>query len=321
MHSFIKHAAYSAAFTAGLVILLMIASRISVPKNNMPGAGMPDLSANGILGEQDHTIDVLILGDSESYSSIIPLKIWEQQGITTYCCGTASQKLCYSEEFLHKAFRNQSPKIVILETNAIFRDFSFSDMLLHKADKYFPVFDYHNRWKSLKAHDLDFSVNYTYNDSTKGYQFTTVTDEASTDGYMKETDHYAPVSARNRSYVESIHAYCEQNGAKLILVSTPSTVNWNTARHNSIQKMAKELNLDYIDMNLMRNEIPIDWKTDTRDKGDHLNYFGAQKVTSYLGRYLSGTGLLSNHKNDEKYRHWNDQSGNFNMTIYASLQK
>ena len=321
MRSFLKHTAYSTIFVAGLALLLLFASWISIPKSTVKDAGIQDPSANGVLNEKENTIDVLILGDSESYCSFIPMKIWEQYGITSYCCGTAAQKLCYSQEFLYKTFENQSPKIVILETDAIFRNFSFSDMLLHKANLAFPVFSYHNRWKSVNASNASFSINHSYLDNTKGYQDATTVEEASTDGYMKETKDLAPVSARNRAYVESIKSYCEEKGAKLVLISTPSTINWNTARHNSIQKMAAELNLEYIDMNLMKKEIPIDWKKDSRDKGDHLNHVGAEKVTAYLGRYLSSTGLLSNHKDDLKYKHWNDQSENINKAISASLSK
>ena len=319
MRNFIKHAVHSLVFVAGLLVLLLGISQILVPKNNAKDDGMQDPSANGILSEPEGTIDVLILGDSESYCSMIPLKMWEQHGITSYCCGTSAQKLCYSQEFLYKAFRNQTPKIVILETNAIFRDFSLKDMLLHKADMTFPVFTYHNRWKSLNPRDLKFSIRYTYLDNTKGYRFTTIVAAANTDGYMKETDECAPIPVRNRAYVESMSAYCKENGAKFILISTPSTMNWNMSRHNSIQKLSEELGIDYIDMNLMQKQIPIDWEKDTRDKGDHLNYFGAEKVTAFLGKYLSDTGLVSNHKNDRDYEHWNTALADFNRIISASL--
>ena len=69
----------------------------------------------------------------------------------------------------------------------------------------------------------------------------------------------------------------------------------------------------------MQEQIPIDWEKDTRDKGDHLNYFGAKKVTAFLGKYLSDTGLVSNHKNDRDYEHWNTALADFNRIISASL--
>ena len=165
------------------------------------------------------------------------------------------------------------------------------------------------------------SIHYTYIDNTKGYQFTTAVFAANTEGYMKETDEFAPISVRKRAYVESIKSYCDDNGAKLIFVSTPSTINWKTPRHNSIQRLSEELGVDYVDMNLLNEQIPIDWEKDTSDKGDHLNYFGAKKVTAYLGKYLSNTGLVNSHKDDQTAKRWNDDLENFNNTVAASLPK
>lgn len=315
MRSFINHTVSSVTFIAGLLALLFLVSQIVMPKGNAPEDGVHDPVANGILGEPDHGVDVLILGDSESYCSMIPLRMWEKYGLTSYCCGTPGQKLCYSQEFLYKTFRNQSPKIVILETDMIFRDFSIGDSLVYRTDFFLPVFSYHSRWKSLKPRDLIFTINYTYRDDTKGYLFNNTASEASVADYMKPSEDYAPIAFRNRNYMKKIKSFCDKNGAKLILVSTPSTINWNSTRHNSMQKLSEELNLDYIDMNLMREEIPIDWKKDTRDAGDHLNYYGAEKVTAYLGKYLWETGLLSDHRGDEKYKHWNEALESFNKTV------
>ena len=41
-----------------------------------------------------------------------------------------------------------------------------------------------------------------------------------------------------------------------------------------------------IDFNMLLDDIDFDWINDTRDGGNHLNDFGAQKVTRYLGEYL-----------------------------------
>lgn len=170
MSRFLKHTLRCVVFLAVLALLLTGVSQLVRPKNNTRSDGIHDPAANGILGEPDNTIDLLILGDSESYSAFIPMQLWQQYGYTAYCCGTSRQTLYYSEAFLHKAFQKQSPKLVILETDVIFIDFSYGSMLLQEAGDLFPVFSYHDRWKTLKSSDWSLNVNYTYIDNAKGYQ-------------------------------------------------------------------------------------------------------------------------------------------------------
>ena len=321
MRNAIKNTAFSILFISILIGLLTFFSLLLSPKNNNNEGGIIDPAANGILSEPENTIDVLIVGDSESYSAFIPLQIWEQHGITSYCCGTSGQLLSYSEQFVHKAFREQTPKIVILETNAIFRKVSFDKALENKMGAYFSVFTYHNRWKTMRKSDLNLSVSYNYIDNSKNYNFSTVAFAANATKYMKPSTAFEPIPSRNRRYVERIKSYCESNGAKLILVSTPSTVNWNSKRHNSIARLSKEIDVEYIDMNMMQKEIPIDWKTDTRDKGDHLNHFGAMKATAYLGKYLEDSGIFDDHRKDKTYSNWNEALKSFNEILIPLAKK
>ena len=99
-----------------------------------------------------------------------------------------------------------------------------------------------------------------------------------------------------------------------MLVSVPSTKNWNYAKHNAIAELSDNLGIEYVDMNTLQKEIPIDWKNETRDEGDHLNYYGAVKATSYMGKYFEASGLFENKKNDPEYAEWNRFAADF----YAS---
>lgn len=306
-------------FALVLLVLLFGASLLFEPKSNTKDAGMLDSTANGILSEPKNTIDVLIIGDSEAYSAFIPLKIWKDRGFTPYVCATSAQILCYSYEFLEKTFQNQRPKVVMLETNAIYRSFTYSDVLTQKLSEKLSVFRYHNRWKTLSFRDWSFGVDLSNTEINKGYIYSNGISPANTKGYMRPTKMKERFPDKNRSYVEKIKKLCDRNGAKLVLVSTPSVKNWDMRKHNAIDEFSNQLGCDYIDMNMLRKEICIDWGTDTRDKGDHMNFDGALKVSSFLGDYLEKLGVFKDKRNDKDYAQWNDAVKTFTESIGKEL--
>lgn len=311
MPKILKNIIGSAAFIAILAVLLIVSSIIVKPGSTVKVNALQDPLVNGILAENKNSIDVVFLGDSESYSAFIPLKIWQDRGITSYVCGTSSQELCYSYELLTKSFKTQKPKIVVLETNAIFRNFSRSSVISTKAQGLFAVFRYHDRWKSLQPKSWTLSADKTYDDRSKGYLYNTTMNGASVDGYMAATDEKEPISSENSKYVEKIRDYCRKNGAELVLVSVPSTKNWDMRKHNAVTELSKKLGIEYIDMNLLGGEIPIDWKRDTRDRGDHMNFTGAMKVSAYMGDFFASKNVFRDKRNDAMYKNWNDYAAEF----------
>lgn len=302
-------------FAVFLMAILLAASFVFMPKNNMSEFGMEEAQANGILGEKENTIDVLVLGDSESYSAITPMQIWKDAGYTAYVCGTSAQSLNYTSVLLRRAFEKQQPKVVILETNAIYRKISSNQAVGTELANYFSVFQYHNRWKSLGLHDFTGKAKFTWTDDYKGYRYRTKVDPARQKEYMKPTDKAAGIPNLNIQYVREMKQFCDENGSRLVLVSTPSTVNWNFQRHNGIQKLANDIGCEYMDLNLMNDRIQIDWSKDTRDKGDHLNHFGAVKVSRFLSEYLKETGLLTDHREDPAYAKWNDSLKKYETVV------
>lgn len=308
MKKIIKRIVSCVLFVAVLLGLLQVSSLVFQPKSNDKASGIHYPRVNGIFSEPKDSIDTVFIGDSEVYHSFIPLNIWRDYGITSYDVSSPSQMLVYSMEFLKKTFENQSPKIVFLETNAIFRKSYLEDEITYKAEQIFPVFRYHDRWKNLQLKDFSATVEYTANENNKGYYFTKkskpATDKAIKE-YMKYSDVSAPILSTNRKYLNGIAKFCKNHGAKLVLISTPSTKNWNYQRHNAMEAVSKDLGVDYIDTNLLRDDIPIDWKKDTKDKGDHLNYNGAVKLTDYVGKYLDDTKIFKDKRNDPSYDNWN----------------
>jgi len=293
-------------------VLFGLCSHVLVPKNNSQEAGIHDYWAKGFLAEPENTIDALFLGDSELYSCVVPLRIWEQQGITSYTCGTSDQKPYQTESYLKRFFQTQKPGIVLLETNVLYRDYSTTDSIPHLFEEWLPLLRYHDRWKTLTAADLTAPVRFTHREQDKGYIYQTEIAPADDSDYMVFSEEIAPISSKNIRHLQSILTFCREQDAQLILFSSPSTANWDYPRHNAVAQLAEKLGIVYIDTNLMPEEVPIHWDTDTRDHGDHLNYDGAEKLSDFLGEYLAGTGLFADKRQHPDYARWNRDLAKFN---------
>lgn len=308
-------------FVSTLLFLLVFAlvfgalNWIFLPKDNSKAAGFSQETSVGFLAEPENTLDVLILGDSRVYSGFIPLQIWQEQGITAYCVSTPAQKLYDTYDLLRQALKNQSPKVVLLETDAIFQDISVVDVLEAELQNKLPYIKYHDRWKDLTLRDLTGPLAYTTRQRDKGYIY--MTDAAPALPYDDTPDDGSAraLSAMNGVYMEKIAQLCGSRGIRLILVTAPSPSGWSWYYHNGWQQLAGELGITHLDMNLLRQEIPIDWQTECYDEGEHLNYFGARKTTAYLGRYLWDTGLFTDKRENPEYADWNRCLADFQREI------
>lgn len=288
-----------------LLIILIIISAILVPKNNSEEAGMKEPQAMGILGEKENTIDVVMYGDSETIASTMPMKIWKDYGFSMHICGAAGQTLPDTCRTVYETLKKQNPKIVILETNSIYNDTPITVPMARIVNVILPITEYHNRWKSLKKEDFFRKINYTTTDINKGYHYVGIEDPADDTNYMTYSEEKEPIPRKNKMYVKLLKWYCESKGSKFILVSVPSCKNWSYPKHNSVKEFAKQENIEFLDLNEKNEEINIDWKTETGDKGDHVNYKGARKVSDYIGKWLNEKNILENHKDDERYQKWN----------------
>ena len=288
------------------VLLWACSAGIQIIVRNVSGSvsGRSRVFAS-VSAEKKNTIDVLVTGDSESYTSVSPMDLWDRAGIAAYDCGQPGQRIQETYYILKTAFRTQSPKLVLFETNTMFRDPGFLKnvqlSLTEPLAYHFPVIKYHNAWKAL------FDGPGGPKKSYKGFEIRDkVVSYEGDEEYMKETKDKAQIPEVVRIYMEKIKRLCEKNGADLLLVSAPSPKNYNYKKHNSLEEYARENELPYVDLNMKFRDIGIDWKMDSYDRGDHLNISGARKVTAYMGQYLSDNYDLPDRRNDDGWREWDD---------------
>lgn len=288
------------------VLLWACSAGIQIIVRNVSGSvsGRSRVFAS-VSAEKKNTIDMLVAGDSESYTSVSPMDLWDRAGIAAYDCGQPGQRIQETYYILKTAFRTQSPKLVLFETNTMFRDPGFLKnvqlSLTEPLAYHFPVIKYHNAWKALFDGPGGLKKSY------KGFEIRDkVVSYEGDEEYMKETKDKAQIPEVVRIYMEKIKRLCEKNGADLLLVSAPSPKNYNYKKHNSLEEYARENNLPYVDLNMKFRDIGIDWKLDSYDRGDHLNISGARKVTAYIGEYLADNYDLPDRRNDDGWREWDD---------------
>lgn len=272
-----------------------------------------------IMREPEQTLDVVVVGDSLSYSSISPYEWWNSYGFTSYVCGQPGQRIQESYYMLEHAFRSQSPKVVLLEANALFRGKGGMSDVVQGIESWgyerFGIFRGHDIWKGLV-------LGKTYHqDNYKGFAIRCSIKPYTKGEYMVQSDKKKEITSYTNSYVKRIMELCEKNGATLILFSAPSPKNYSYAKHNGAEAFAKENKIPYVDLNLLQSELGMNWTEDTADQGDHLNYLGAKKVTDYMGGFIKEICSLPDHRGDLAYKEWIDGALEYDKILVSRKEK
>lgn len=259
-----------------------------------------------ILREPENTLDLVIIGDSLSYAAVSPMEIWISQGIPGYVCGQSGQTAMQAYHMLKTVYRTQSPKVVILETDVLFKNRTgtagVQDILLELEDYYIPLFRGHDIWKTIVA-----KKRYP-EQSFKGFTFRRTVAPYTGGEYMQESEEREPMVWIARFYLDRIVSLCRKHDAELLLLSVPSPMNYHYAIHNTLSDYAASQGLTYLDLNLKWKEIGISWEEDCLDGGDHLNFTGAVKLSDYLGKYLAEHADLPDHRGEEAYAAWEEEA-------------
>jgi hypothetical protein len=270
--------------------------------------------------EKKDSIDVLVIGDSESYTTISPMKFWNQCGITSFVGGQSGQQLSEAYNVFQKGIENQSPKLVMIETNMFYRRTNRSTKAMNAVEefgnRYFSVFTHHGIWKKL----LD-DRNIKPVQSYKGFQIRTQVAAYEGDNYMRRCCGRRRINGAVKTYVDKIVHTCKEKNIDVLFYSAPSPKNYNYKKHNAIKAYADKLGVAYVDLNLKQNQIGIDWKRDTLDRGDHLNIAGAEKVSNYMIAYVNKNYDLPDHRNESGYTEWNKLAENYNREEQISISR
>lgn len=268
--------------------------------------------------EPKNSLDVVIIGNSDAYSGFSPMELWHSYGYPSYVCGEAAQTLAGATQLLQEVLTCQKPSVVILETDGIFvrtprlmLDAVLQSMPPVLSERYWNERHFSPIRKSVSAVD-SFPV------AAKGqYIRTNVKKYKGKKKYLYRSKKSRQISSTAQHYLEQMTRLCRDNGITLLLVQIPSATSWTISKHNAVQTYADAHHLTFLDLDVDRKKFSFNWKTDSRDGGNHLNTDGARKVTLYLGKYLSEHFPLSDKRQDPAYAAWKTDDRAYQKEITA----
>lgn len=284
-----------------LVVLLLLSKLMNPIKRKMETqVDVRDYGYVQACKEQDNTIDLIVIGDSESLTMLSTAKLWNEKGISSFIAGKSGELISETYFNLLELYKTQNPKLVIVETDAALKPFSLvatvNNTLMDGANYLFPIFRYHGLWKSKMDPQVADENHF------RGFYIRNAIDGVEPGNYMAGEGEGASLPAGNEFYLDKILELCKEHNSEVLLVSAPSVLNCNYDTHMQMQKYADAREVSYIDMNLLLDEIGLDWSVHTMDKGDHINYEGTIVVTNYMLDYLERYSL-PDHRGEPSYAH------------------
>lgn len=296
-------------FIAIFVFLLLFIGKFFVPYS----ADSTRQSASFYNMQRD-SIDVLIVGSSSVFVGITPLELCKDYGISAYTRGSSTQAPAITYMNIKEAYKYQNPKFVIMGVSSLFYEYDVDEyegplmrgtedkkfsMEKIEVAKYiaensekqkslnyiFPIFYYHDRWKSLTARDISNKLHIPY-DYMRG-QFTVYEiNSIEPRDIVHKTDKEEKFNEDSWAWYEKAIDYCNEQGTEVIVVYMP-TKNWSYGRYLTIKQLMDSKGVEYLDFNLenMLENINVNWDTDFYNEG-HVNLIGAEKITDYIGQYI-----------------------------------
>lgn len=265
------------------------------------------------VSEPKNTITVAGVGNSDLYSGFVPLDFWKETGCTSAVYASARQSIAKSTELMQTSYATQKPKLVIIETD-MFYDKNPANPTTVKESKRLKDLIQKIKIKHL-SEDLNSVItglgipaddkNLTLQ-QTHGYRYSTKICKIKAVDYMAYTDNVEHMTAENTVAADKLINLAKKNGSQVLLVEMPSITSWNYERHNGVAEYAQSRGVKFLDLNLAYDDMSMDMTTCFRDKGNHLNYFGAKKATAYIAKYVAENYSLTETTDNTVKNQWNN---------------
>ncbi len=243
---------------------------------------------------EEDTVDVLFVGSSHVYYSINTCNLYDDYGIASYLLASPAQPVWISYYFLQEALKTQSPRLVVFDVCTLYK--KQSDVGAASLPSLISMKPSREKWKAIRA------VN----------QEEKLLDAVS--AFFSFPYYHTRYDELTRQDYENTKRVRYQKNIPLLLVNSPylNQTEEKQKAYNYVFAIAKEYNIPFLDSNFVK-EMQIDFAKDLLEPS-HLNYYGSEKYTDYLAKWIKAHCPLPDRRADKRYQSWEEMSRKFEHT-------
>lgn len=309
----------------------------------------------GFYGEEEDSLDIVVIGASCVYRYWNCMQAWKKYGITSYDYSVGSMSSAATVFAIKEIEQTQTPRLIIFDvrkllsrfpetTGGIWGTLDSQDYNLNRlsAVKYYcdlndigmkdawaefvDIMTYHSNHEAL-ASELSWQLWDNRADDSldkdgfyKG--FSIVPEHAFVDepSNMVENESVMLDEKQEIILVDMLE-YCKENDVPLLLVSSPFVVSPDDVMElNRIAEVAETYGVPFLDMNRCYEEIGLSFSVDFYDD-DHVNFYGAEKYTDYLAKYILEHYEFSGERSDSITASWDSVYERYALEAEAAEDK
>lgn len=312
----------------------------------------------GFYLEEKDSLDVVCIGASEVYNDFSSGLAYDEYGFTSYPIAVGSNPVTLYKNQLIDVLEHQSPQVILIELNgALYKDEKKmqSGGCLHKyldsmqmsmnkasairtavpedlqAEFFFPLIKYHGLWndydKSTKWIMSKIEMQKRGYSLLKGCSVRTEISKAKKGMFedLSDDNSTKELESTAEKYLRELCEYCKDtNINNVVFARFPHRVdksNYNRfQRSNRAGEIVEEYGFKYLNFEKNSKEIGIDLKTDYANY-DHLNVYGMEKMTKYLGSYfVNELGVKPRELSEKTKQKW-DICADYNKRFVEYLKE
>ncbi|MEG0577566.1 MAG: hypothetical protein RR500_06865 [Bacilli bacterium] len=298
----------------------------------------------GYYAEKENSLDMVYVGGSSTFVYWAPMEAWKNHGIVSNNFAYNSISADALKSTIKEALKTQNPDLLVVDARAFqyrgeyleegpIRQYTdstkyslnrsdfirsivpekFKNMQLSSLEWICDLSTYHIRWNQLDQSSWELINNEKERD-IKGFYFVPKKKVIALNDNSNVTEKQ-PLRQDVEEIFIDLMEYCKSLDRKILFViNTYSEEPSHREIFNYLEERINSYGFDFINVNESYKKIGMDETNDYYDQ-NHINIYGAEKYTKFLGDYIMETYKLKDRRNDLEYKHWNDLLPNWNQQV------